>query len=194
MCWHNGSHWLFRWWIWDMSLASSAQFDAVEIVRDGARSTESTRRCFSEIRERWLHSAELPERRSQLTLTLSNWPVRGGTWAEHHEVTSHSHSENSAEAGRGLMSVPCFRFSISSSSRPWPRRGRSLRPPPQFCWGPLPGWSSPASASFSPSLNRGRWPLCPRFQDSSLRSPGKRQITGRSGSTTIITGNCVKIK
>ena len=47
-----------------MSLASSAQFDAVEIVRDGARSTESTRRCFSEIRERWLHSdSALPERR-----------------------------------------------------------------------------------------------------------------------------------
>ena len=23
MCWHNGSHWLFRWWIWDMILATS---------------------------------------------------------------------------------------------------------------------------------------------------------------------------
>ena len=37
MCWHNGSHWLFRWWIWDMSLASSTGlFDAVENVRAGA--------------------------------------------------------------------------------------------------------------------------------------------------------------
>ena len=37
MCWHNGSHWLFRWWIWDMSLTSSTGlFDAVENVRAGA--------------------------------------------------------------------------------------------------------------------------------------------------------------
>ena len=139
----------------------------------------------------WLHSAELP---ADIDTELLR-PVRSRTWAEHHEDTSHCHSENIAEDSGGLMSVPsCFRFSISSSSLPWPRRGRSLRPPPHCCWGPWPGWGSPASASFSLSLNRGHWPLWPRFQDSSLRSPGQRQITGRSGSTTIIAGNCVKIK
>ena len=149
-------------WSWPAPLVATHghKFDAVDNVSEGrSRSTESTRRCFSDLSldQRAVATLCTPERRSQLTLT----PVRGRTWAEHHEDPSQdTHSEKGAELRmRGLMSVPCFRSS-SPSSRPWPRRGRSPSPPPRCCWGPWPGWGCPAWASCSrPGLSPGRCPL-----------------------------------
>ena len=68
MCWHNGSHWLFRWWIWDMILATSL----TQLRLWGTEHWEHKTVFLWSQRAPWLHSAEL-----QLTLTLSYWDQSG---------------------------------------------------------------------------------------------------------------------
>ena len=69
-------------WAWPAALACLTQ---LRMWGPEHWETESTRRCFSEIRERWLHSAELC---TQLTLTLSTEISQGrdmswASWGQH---------------------------------------------------------------------------------------------------------------